>query len=249
MPRPIKQGLNYFPIDIDMDNDDKIELIEAVHGVEGFGIIVKLLMRIYREGYFYPWTEKEKTLFAGKINKDVEQVQAIVDDAIRWGFFDKKAYREHQVLTSSGIQKRYLEATKRRNEIKMYAKILLIDINEYINIVLVNNNPTNVNIYPQSKVKESKGKETSVNVHLKNSFNRFWEIYPRKTAKQKAWEKWIKLKPDDDLVKQICISIETHKKTPDWQKDNGTFVPYPATFLNQKRWEDEIRVKESWGQF
>lgn len=249
MPRPIKQGLDYFPIDVDMGGDDKIELIEAVHGIEGFGIIIKLLMKIYRAGYFYPWTERERTLFAGKINKDVEYIQKIVDDAIRWGFFDKKIYKEHRVLTSSGIQKRYLKATKRRDKIKMYAKILLVDVNEYINIVLVNNNPTNVNINPQSKVKKSKEKETPVNGHLKNSFNRFWGMYPRKTSKQKAWESWIKLKPDEHLLKQICDSVDAHKKTPDWQKENGTFIPYPATFLNQKRWEDEIHIKDSWGRF
>jgi len=119
-------------------------------------------MRIYRHGYYYPWTDKEKTIFSGKIHREPDHIQAVVDDAIKWGFFDKKLYEKYQVLTSAGIQKRYLEATKRRDEIIMYTLILLTDINAYKNVILVDNNPVNVNGGTQSKVKESKGKESKV---------------------------------------------------------------------------------------
>ncbi|MCY9140555.1 DUF4373 domain-containing protein [Peribacillus frigoritolerans] len=64
MARPKKEGLDYFPLDVDMDQDDKIALIEAKHGVIGFGVTLKLLMKIYKEGYFYRWTEREQLLFS-----------------------------------------------------------------------------------------------------------------------------------------------------------------------------------------
>jgi hypothetical protein len=56
MSRPIKQGLDYFPMDVEVD--DKIELIEAKHGISGFGILVKLFQKIYKEGYYLNWNEE-----------------------------------------------------------------------------------------------------------------------------------------------------------------------------------------------
>lgn len=58
LARPQKEGLEYFPLDVDMDQDDKVALIEAQHGLVGFGVVIKLLMKIYKHGYFYEWTEK-----------------------------------------------------------------------------------------------------------------------------------------------------------------------------------------------
>ena len=56
MSRPIKQGLDYFPMDVDLD--EKFELLEAKHGLLGFAVIIKLFQRIYREGYFLKWNEE-----------------------------------------------------------------------------------------------------------------------------------------------------------------------------------------------
>ena len=53
MARPLQTGLNYFPLDVTFDQDDKIALIESDYGIEGFTVIVKLLMKIYSEGYSY----------------------------------------------------------------------------------------------------------------------------------------------------------------------------------------------------
>lgn len=67
MARPLQTGLNYFPMDVTFDQDDKIALIEADFGLEGFSITVKLLMKIYSESYFYPWGKKEQKLFARRV--------------------------------------------------------------------------------------------------------------------------------------------------------------------------------------
>ena len=63
MARPKKDGLEYFPLDTDMDQDDKVRLIEAEHGILGFGILVKLFMN-HKEGYYYEWGEMQQLLFA-----------------------------------------------------------------------------------------------------------------------------------------------------------------------------------------
>uniref|UniRef100_UPI003CFD4451 Lin1244/Lin1753 domain-containing protein n=1 Tax=Caloranaerobacter sp. DY30410 TaxID=3238305 RepID=UPI003CFD4451 len=165
MARPQKEGLDYFPLDTDMDQDDKIALIEAKHGVIGFAIVIKLLMKIYRNSYFYQWTEKEQLLFSKRVNVDINQVNDIINDCLKWGLFDEEVYKKHQVLTSRGVQKRYLEAAARRKKVEVYEEYCLIDVNDYKNIVLVSinadNNEVNVdkNTIKKSKVKKSKVKK------------------------------------------------------------------------------------------
>ena len=62
MARPIKKGLSYFSLDC--DTDSKIEYIEAIHGLEGFAVVIKLWQRIYKEeGYYLTWNKKSKLLF------------------------------------------------------------------------------------------------------------------------------------------------------------------------------------------
>ena len=70
-------------------------------------------------------------------------------------------------------------------------------------------------------------------------FSRFWSAYPRHTAKQTALAAFKKLNPDEQLLQTILTAIERQKVSPQWTKDGGQFVPYPATWLNQRRWEDE----------
>lgn len=82
MARPQKSGLDYFSLDVDMDQDDKIALIEAQHGIMGFAIVIKLLMKIYKNSYFYEWTEKEQLLFSNRVNVDINAVNVVINDCV-----------------------------------------------------------------------------------------------------------------------------------------------------------------------
>ena len=64
----------------------------------------------------------------------------------------------------------------------------------------------------------------------------------KKTSKENAIKAWNKLNPDNDLLTKIITAIETQKESKEWKKDGGQFIPYPATWLNQRRWEDESEV-------
>jgi hypothetical protein len=75
-------------------------------------------------------------------------------------------------------------------------------------------------------------------------FEEFWELYPRKVAKAKAWDKWQKLKPDETLFGEIMAGLRKYVESKQWHNDNGRYVPYPITFLNQERWKDEIDVEQ-----
>ena len=72
-----------------------------------------------------------------------------------------------------------------------------------------------------------------------DGFEEFWKTYPgrRKVAKHLCREKW-KTHKLEDIAPRIVAAVRRLAASPDWTKDDGQFVPMPATFLNQRRWED-----------
>ncbi len=72
-------------------------------------------------------------------------------------------------------------------------------------------------------------------------FDEFWETYPKKKSKESARKAWAKIKPDTEKHQRIIQSIKDHMaRDPNWRKENGQFIPYPATWLNAGGWEDEL---------
>lgn len=71
-------------------------------------------------------------------------------------------------------------------------------------------------------------------------FDLFWKAYPRHVAKQNAIRAFAKLNPSEDLFQTILKDIEARKETDAWSKEGGQFIPHPATYLNGRRWEDEM---------
>jgi hypothetical protein len=75
---------------------------------------------------------------------------------------------------------------------------------------------------------------------LKEYFESFWKCYPRKKSKGKAESTFFKVNPDEQMLATMLSAIERAKKSVDWTKDRGQYIPYPATWLNSRGWEDEI---------
>ena len=75
-------------------------------------------------------------------------------------------------------------------------------------------------------------------------FARFWAAYPKKRSKGQAEKAWAKLQPDEQLVETMLAAIERAKTSEEWRKEGGRYIPYPATWLNAKGWEDEYTPVE-----
>lgn len=71
-------------------------------------------------------------------------------------------------------------------------------------------------------------------------FDRFWSNYPKKKGKDKCIRWFQSHKVTEELLDQMLQAIENQKKSKEWQKDEGQFIPYPYTWLNQGRWKDEL---------
>ncbi len=76
---------------------------------------------------------------------------------------------------------------------------------------------------------------------MEERFERFWKEYPKKVGKRDARKSFLKINPSDALLGRMITAVVAASATFQWQKDNGQFIPNPATWLNQQRWEDEVR--------
>ena len=94
------------------------------------------------------------------------------------------------------------------------------------------------------KDKKKKERKPPISPEGEARFQAFWGMYPRKDAKSKAKEAWAKLERmgevDTVLMGAILASVTVHQRTEQWQREGGRYVPMAATWLNQRRWEDEV---------
>ena len=150
MARPTKEGLDYFPLDVDVFEDEKIEAIAGEFGLKGEIAVIKLLCAIYKKGYFILWNDlTQATLLKRLPGVSKEMLNQIVNRLVKWGFFDKQLFDSVEVLTSENIQATYFEATKRRKSPKPTKYVINANIN-------TQDERDNADINPQSKGNKSK---------------------------------------------------------------------------------------------
>lgn len=159
-----KSGLSFFPLDCQLD--DKFELIEAEFGLKGFAVIIKLLQRIYGgEGYYCNWTKEVALLFSKDTLLSEGAVSEIVQSAIRRGIFSEELFKQFDILSSNGIQKRYVYGCTRKQKVELKKEYLLLDVDDLRKNVCiidknVNKNSKNVYIQKQTKQDETRLYET-----------------------------------------------------------------------------------------
>lgn len=184
MARPTKKGLDYFPLDVDFLSDLKVRRIIKACGKEAVHILVALLANIYRdEGYYVLWDDDLAFLVADEVGTKEGTVEELVKKAVQVKFFDKDIFDKYSVLTSKGIQSRYILATKERKKVELEYKYLLTNEVNRSNISINGrNNSVNQGNNQQSKKKESKEKEIKEDATASESasletFQKLW-LFP-----------------------------------------------------------------------
>jgi hypothetical protein len=134
MARPQKTGLDYFPVDTTWERN--MFIVKAKYQLVGIGCIIELYSAIYREGYFLPWDADTKALFMAANGIDENTLDGIIDLSTSKGIFDARSLAEKGVLTSRGIQKRWIQAVKgtRRNIQDIDSAINLLSESESLDI-------------------------------------------------------------------------------------------------------------------
>ena len=182
MARPNKEGLDYFPFDVDFFSDEKIGSISGEFGIKGEITAIKLLCAIYRNGYFILWNDALKmSLLRGLPGISLELLQQIVTRLVRWGFFEQTLFSTVSVLTSKGIQERYFKAIKRRKDSSNYPYLLVNVDNNKVN---VSNNDINVSTNP---IKERKGNKNRESLNTRETL---FENFKNELLGDEEWRRY-----------------------------------------------------------
>lgn len=182
MARPIKDGVDYFPLDTDFFQDDKVRLIKGEFGAKGIVILLAILCEIYRgTGYYKVWGEDACFLMADAVGCGItpENITQVVHGCLRRSIFDSGVFQVFGILTSAGIQRRYIRAVSTRDQIPIYQEYWLLNKDDRKDVpanalkklefksVNLKKTPVNLKKTPvsscdnsQSKVEESRGEES-----------------------------------------------------------------------------------------
>lgn len=282
MARPQKVGLDYFELDCHMD--EKIELIEAEFGLKGFAVIVKLYQSIYSGfGYYCEWTPEISVLWAYRLgctrSVDCRNVGSVCEEcalpgfpnnlineivaaSIRRNIFSGELFKKYRILTSSGIQKRYLNAVSRRERVELKKEYLLISVGKNLqNVVInsVNDSRNSKNEYENTQSKEEKSREenyisctpTECDADsLEEFFESVWKLYPIKKGKGQV-SKTKKQKLQRIGYDQIKRCVERFVKDMESEHRDKKYWMHGSTFFNSgyvdyldKNYDSEIPEKE-----
>lgn len=114
LARPRKDGLDYFPLDVDLFEDDKIKILKARYGADGIILYLYLLCRIYRQGYYMQVNEDFEYIISEDLKMSPDKVKQVLTFLLSRSLFDNTLFQSDAVLTSAGIQKRFQLAVKER---------------------------------------------------------------------------------------------------------------------------------------
>ena len=84
--------------------------------------------------------------------------------------------------------------------------------------------------------------DTDTDTPVELRFDEFWNAYPKKVGKQYALKAWNKIKPTAELHETIMQAVDRQKRSDQWRRENGRYIPNPATWLNGGYWDNSEEV-------
>ncbi|MBC2241842.1 DUF4373 domain-containing protein [Listeria booriae] len=239
MARPIKKGIDYFPLDVNFLSDIKVRKIMRACGSSSISILISLLSNIYRdEGYYVAWDDDTAFLVSDEVGANEGSVEEIVKKAIQVGFFDKALFDNEKILTSKGIQERYKTAAYKKKDSEILDKYSLMTRKSYDNGVSDDGNEVNTDESTQSKVKERKEKKNKEKAGAKSRQKKFDEVHLSlakhllrkilennpESRSEKYLESWantfrLMMEIDKRTVEQITYLIDWSQQDKFWHKN------------------------------
>lgn len=147
---------------------------------------------------------------------------------------DWEKYKQRSAINSLNGQKGGRPTTSKSEKKQMKAKKADNDnVKDNDNENDNDNNLLSISSSPAVKDRATEGAYT-------DDFLAFWEEYPRKTGKGAAFRVWLRIRPSKKERAEISSALKWQKQSSQWNDSGyGKFIPLPATYLNQRRWEDE----------
>jgi len=233
MARTQKDVVSYFPHDANASTGDTLTVLQGRHGNNGYAFWFKLLEKLASaDGHSLNVSNPIKwQLFVAKMGVDEITTVEIMNLLVEMQAIDKDLW-DSRVIWCQKLVDNVADVYKNRRR-----EIPQIPLNTNHNGITTSDNAITTGGSTQRKLKEIKVNKID-NIIYKH-FDAFWNTYPKRISKGQAEKAFKKLNPDKKLVETMLTAIEQAKKSLDWTEDNGKYIPYPATWLNAKGWEDE----------
>lgn len=212
MARPLKDGVGYFPKDTDFYNDDKVKILRGEFGAKGMYLLDYLLCDLYgKNGYYTKWDKNKCFLVSDGAGCGCVPsfVAEFILGCVRCGIFDETVFNLFKVLTSAGIQRRFVRMLNSRENFTFYEEYFLLDIN--------NEKDVPKSILNKIAFKKVSDKENPFKIKEnpeKSTVNAQNKIDENKVNENKA----------DDVMKAYeenigLLSTSTFKKLASWKED------------------------------
>ena len=208
--------------------DGKLQEVLLDYGLEGYGLywycLELIAAKVTPEKLTFD-LDHDARIIARNTGSSTEKVQQMMTR-----FVDLKLFENNEgTITCLKIAKRADDYTAKLLKTQVTdLKLLSSDVGE---------SPIKSD---KNEKRLPKRKENKLNKNIQEQFDSLWEAYPKKSNKKPAFKSFTKINPDDDLFKKIMDGLNRAKKSDQWKKDNGQFIPMASTWLNNERWEDEI---------
>jgi hypothetical protein len=112
MARTVKNGLEYFPFDVDFFQDLRIRKLIKYQGGKAITVYALLLCLIYKSGYYIKWDDELPFIISEQTGYDEAYIQEVINCCLSIGLFSKELFKSERVMTSNGIQKRYMNINR-----------------------------------------------------------------------------------------------------------------------------------------
>lgn len=264
MARRQKQGLDYFPLDVDFFQDKETRILKAKYGVDGVSIYLYLLCEVYRNGYYLKVDDDFIYIMADDLRMSSNKIKQVLNFLLERSLFEDKLFQSDKILTSASIQEQFQLAVKERAkktpiEIKDFWLLEKSQTESFIKVKSFLNNSEKNNDNSEKKennsreesTKESKVNKSKINKNKENKstfinpvklFEEFWAVYPKKSAKALAERAYIDILIDTDWLKEAQL-LEAVRNYADYCKIldiDQKYIKMASNWLKDLTWIDYL---------
>lgn len=246
-----EKSVQWIKIMVDMFNHRKIEQIEVLPEADATLVIwIKLLCLAGKvnEGGSIMFTDEiayTVEMLATHFKRPVSVVRLALETLSRFGMItvidniiNISNWDKYQNIVALGEMKEYNRIKKRESRARLKNKNMkALPTGDDVNDMSMTINDCQPQEREVDSDKDIRIKNTNSKEYL---FDIFWAEYPKKVGKSVATASWVKINPDKELFDKIMLGLKNYKSSKQWAEQDGRFIHNPSTWLNQKRWEDEL---------
>jgi len=214
----------YFSHDYNARSDEKVKRLIRAKGMLGYGIFWAIVEDLYNNANALR-TDYDGIAF--ELRTDSDTIKSIINDF-------ELFIVEGETFGSFSVERRLSDRNDKSEKARQSA------------FKRWEKKETDANaMQPHSEgnaIKEIKETKLKKRILYTDDFLQFWEAYPKAVSKKKSFEAWQKAE-DKPPIDEILAKIELQKKTDQWQKEKGQFIPMSTTYINQARWDDKMEAK------